>query len=85
MNNHSYIVYAWRDKDQEPYFVSKCRSDSDAPYKDKKNILAPSDPSHIVVTMYDNAYSQIEEVEARLNPTTMKALAIGIRKTLSLS
>ena len=49
MNNHSYIVYAWRDKDQEPYFVSKCRSDSDAPYKDKKNILAPSDPSRIVV------------------------------------
>ena len=43
VNNHSYIVYAWRDKDQEPYFVSKCRSDSDAPHKDKKNILAPSD------------------------------------------
>ena len=49
MNNHSYIVYAWRDKDQEPYFVSKCRSDSDALYKDKKNILAPSDASRIVV------------------------------------
>ena len=49
MNNHSYIVYAWHDKDQEPYFVSECRSDSDAPFKDKKNILAPSDPSRIVV------------------------------------
>ena len=85
MNNHSYIVYTWRDKDQEPYFVSKCRSDSDAPNKDKKHILAPSDPERIVVTMYDDAYSQIEEVEARVKPTTEKALAIGIRKSLSLS
>ena len=43
VNNHSYIVYAWRDKDEEPYFVSKCRSGSDGPYKDKKNILATSE------------------------------------------
>jgi len=48
VNNHSSIIYACRAKDQETYFVSKCRSDSDAPYKDKKNILAPSDPSRIV-------------------------------------
>ena len=44
-----FIVYAWRDKDQEPYFVSKCRADSDARFKDKKNILAPSDPERIVI------------------------------------
>ena len=48
-NNYFSIVYAWLDKDQEPYFFSKCRSDSDVPYKDKKNILALSDPSRIVV------------------------------------
>ena len=45
----THIVYQWLDTKEEPYFVSKCTKGSEAPFKDKTNILAPSDPERIVI------------------------------------
>ena len=44
-----WIVYLWRTEDGTPYYIGKCRSNSDAPYLDKSNCEAPTNRELIEV------------------------------------
>ena len=36
-----FVIYAWLNADNQPYFVSKCLEDSKAPYRPKNNLPVP--------------------------------------------
>ena len=44
-----HIVYLWKTEDGTPYYISKCRSDSQAPFTAKSNCEPPTNPECIEI------------------------------------
>ena len=49
-----FVIYAWLNADNQPYFVSKCLEDSKAPYRPKNNLPVPPRDQIQILKRFDD-------------------------------
>ena len=49
-----FVIYAWLNADNQPYFLSKCLEDSKAPYRPKNNLPVPPRDQIQILKRFDD-------------------------------